>query len=81
MGICTAGGVGGWALMAVVWVAVVGLVVWAVCRMFPERRDPGARALLDARLASGEIDLDTYRRLRDELAATATATAAAKGSL
>ncbi len=76
MGICTAGGAGGWLLTVAAWAAVVGLVVWAVCRMFPEHRDPGAGALLDARLASGEIDLDTYRRLRDELAATA----AAKGS-
>ncbi len=76
MGICTAGGAGGWVLTVVAWAEVVGLVVWAVCRMFPERRDPGARALLDARLASGDLDLDTYRRLRDELGATA----AAKGS-
>ncbi len=76
MGICTAGGAGGWVLTVVAWAAVVGLVVWAVCRMFPERHDPDPRALLDARLASGDLDLETYRRLRDELRDTA----ATKGS-
>ncbi len=77
MGLCTAGSTGGWVLTAVAWAVVVGLVVWAVCRLFPQRRDPDARATLDARLASGDLDLDTYRRLRAEL----DTAAAAKGSL
>ncbi len=67
---CTQMGVGGWTWMIVFWVAVVALVVWGVSRLFPARRVPSAWEVLDARLASGEIDPATYRVLRDELDAT-----------
>lgn len=57
-----------WIGMVVVWAVVIGLVVWAVTRLFPNgRAQVDARAVLDARLARGEIDADTYRRLRSEL--------------
>ena len=64
---CTQMGAGGWISMIVVWAVVVGLVLWAVGRLFPAQvpRDP--RALLDARLASGEITPEEYRSVRDEL--------------
>jgi len=57
-----------WIGMVVVWAVVIGLVVWAVTRLFPNGRVPAdARAVLDERLARGEIDADAYRRLRSEL--------------
>jgi uncharacterized membrane protein len=63
-------GVGGWVGMAVFWVAVVALVLWGVSRLFPTRHAPSAWEVLDARLASGELDPVTYRALRDELDGT-----------
>ena len=74
-------GTGGWVLMSIVWLALVVLIVWAATRLFPWRegpqstdhapfsssRDDEARAILDRRLASGEIDVDTHDRLRTRL--------------
>jgi putative membrane protein len=66
---------GGWVLMTLFWVllivAVVGLVVW----IFPRGTRPSGasqqpvspREVLDLRLARGEIDVATYRALRQEL--------------
>ncbi|MDM7488076.1 hypothetical protein QT969_07255 [Rhodococcus sp. CSLK01-03] len=61
----------GWAAalaMTGFWLVLAGVVVWAVVRAAAPP-DPGedARRILDRRLASGEIDLETYRALRDEL--------------
>ena len=62
---------GWWVLMSVVWVALIALVVWAIVRLFPGRREPEADAdpkrTLDRRLASGEIDTSTYDQLRERL--------------
>ena len=79
-GWCGGMGVGGWLLMALLWGSFLAMVVWAVVRLFPGARsrpgpdEPGgpgggesAGSLLDQRLAAGEIDEDTYRRLRGEL--------------
>jgi putative membrane protein len=55
-----------WLVMAGWWVLVLVVVVWVASRLFPAQR-PGAREVLDRRLATGEIDLEEYRRLRDEL--------------
>jgi putative membrane protein len=79
-GWCGGMGVGGWLLMGLLWGGSLAVVVWAVMRLFPrirsgpgsgERPAPGGRenpaSLLDQRLAAGEIDEDTYRRLRGEL--------------
>jgi putative membrane protein len=59
-------------LMVLVWLAVLGLVAWAVVRLGSSR--PGgstaapppdsARSLLDQRLARGEIDAEEYARVR-----------------
>ena len=35
---CTRMSPGAWALMAAVWAVVIGLAVWAVCRLFPAQR-------------------------------------------
>ena len=68
-------GAGGWVLMIFAWVALLGLVVWAISRLFPTRPGGDSREqtaetpeeILDRRLARGEIDTDEYARLRDAL--------------
>lgn len=58
----------GWAMMAfgiVFWIAVIGLVVWAVGE-WSRRRDTGEPEhespceILDRRFARGELDRDAY---------------------
>jgi len=71
---------GGWPFweVALMWVGMIafwGLLIWAVYALVvtatrkPDRgQDPQARsaaAILDERLARGEIDAEEYRRLRD----------------
>ncbi len=75
---------GGWAWMAfipLVWIALLGFIVWAVVRLTqhptgradaqgpgqPPRETP--EEILDRRFASGEIDADTYTEAREHLAA------------
>jgi uncharacterized membrane protein len=60
---------GGMTLMAVVFVAILGLVVWAIARRpgDPHVHAPSAREQLDARLASGAIDAQEYRKRLDAL--------------
>lgn len=71
-------GANGWgwmALMPLVWVALVGLIVWAVIRLTQNQTgmskswpaDESAREILDRRFASGEIDAEAYRSIRDNL--------------
>ena len=70
-------GAGGWILMTLLWIFLVALIVWAVAQLFPrtgdaERdtaRSPEAtpKAILDLRLARGEIDVETYDELREKL--------------
>jgi len=73
-------GGGGWVLMSVFWIVVVAVIVWAIVRLVPSRTDDGGeprraadeppekpREILDRRLASGEIDLETYEELRSKL--------------
>jgi putative membrane protein len=59
----------GMTLMAVIAVAIVGLVVWAIARRTgdPQLRELSAREQLDARLASGAIDTEEYRKRLDAL--------------
>ena len=80
-------GAGGWVLMSIVWLALVVLIVWAATRLFPRRegpqstghapfsssRDDEARSILDRRLASGEIDGETYDELRERLSGGSSA--------
>ena len=80
-GWCGGMGAGGWLLMALLWGSFLAVVIWAVARLFPGSRSgrgepstPGggesAGSLLDQRLATGEIDEDTYVRLRGDLTRT-----------
>ena len=65
-------GSGWWVLMTVFWVALLGGLVWAVIQLFPGRspdavQQEPATAILERRLAQGEIDPDTYDLLRGKL--------------
>jgi putative membrane protein len=73
-------GAGGWVLMTVFWIVLVAVVVWAIVRLVPSRSDDGReprhaaaeppeapREILDRRLAGGEIDVETYEKLRSKL--------------
>jgi putative membrane protein len=66
----------GWFFMSIFWVLLLGVIVWAAAQLFPARRTPGGRetgeeprAILDRRLATGEIDVETYEQLRRTLGA------------
>ncbi len=69
-GYCGGMGLGGWLLMIGLWVGFFGLVLWAVTRLFPSTHRDEATDVLDRRLASGEIDPETYRQVRQELASS-----------
>ena len=70
-------GAGGWVLMGLFWATFLGLVLWAVSRLFGrgpvaggvevDRRDVDDVNDLDLRLARGELDVTEYRALREEL--------------
>ena len=67
-------GAGGWLLMALFWIALIALVVFAVVRLFPGRGEPEPserreepREILQRRLASGEIDVETFEQLSSKL--------------
>ena len=72
------GGMGllGWLAMGLFWLILLGLIVWLVIRLLPAgnggtTRPTGASPLeiLDRRLASGEINLDTWQAQRAALLA------------
>jgi putative membrane protein len=65
-------GAGSWVLMGVFWIALLILVVWIVIRLLDSRGQPSEsrerpEEILDRRLASGEIDVKTYDKLRAKL--------------
>jgi putative membrane protein len=53
-------GVAEWLGMIALWAVVMGLAIWAVSRLFPTQPGSHAHAVLDQRLARGDIDLETY---------------------
>lgn len=75
------GGMGGWGVgMGLGWIAVIGLVIWGLGFATRRREDEvglsgahasrgadGPLAMLDERYAKGELDTETYRRMRREL--------------
>jgi len=72
-------GAAGWLVMTGLWLVLilgaVGLVMWLFPRetrrgSAPEGAGRTPRELLDERLARGEVDVETYRVLREELART-----------
>lgn len=64
-------------LNAVVWVALISLLIWAMSRFIiprtpsagPIERGPSALDILRQRYARGEIDAATYERMRQQLGA------------
>jgi putative membrane protein len=65
-------GSGGWVLMALFWVALLAVVARVVPSRKTEDREPQASAeepvaILDRRLAHGEIDVETYDQLHSKL--------------
>jgi putative membrane protein len=58
-----------WLGMASFWLVILLTAIWAASRLFPggPTAGPDARELLDQRLARGELGIEEYRRLRDEL--------------
>jgi putative membrane protein len=73
-------GAGGWVLMTLFWIVLVAAIVWAIVRFASSRgedvREPRRaaaepsekpREILDRRLASGQIDVETYEKLRSKL--------------
>jgi len=72
------GGMGllGWLAMGLFWLILLGLIVWLVTRLLPAGSGgttlPTGESpleILDRRLASGEIDLDTWQAQRAALLA------------
>ncbi|MEP7017244.1 MAG: hypothetical protein ABI899_04395 [Actinomycetota bacterium] len=60
-----------WIAMGFFWLILLGLIVWLVTRLLPasggETTRPARESpleVLDRRLASGEIDLDTWQTQR-----------------
>jgi putative membrane protein len=71
---CSQTSAGAVAATALLLAAVVGLAVWAVCRLFPVQRTPDPLMTLDARLAAGDIDPKTYLSIREQIDGHASAT-------
>src|SRR5665647_3213428 len=64
---CGQMGIGGWVGTVGFWVIVVAVVIWGVSRLFPANDAPAPRAVLDARLASAFLDVDTARALSGDV--------------
>ena len=68
-------GAAGWVLMSVLWVVLIAGIVWALTSLFGRGESSAGGAaiserpeeILDRRLASGEIDTNTYEALRTQL--------------
>lgn len=79
MGLYGNGGMGtaGWLGMGVFWLVLLGLIVWLVVRLLPGSSDRTARPsdesameILDRRMASGDIDTDSWQAQRTALLGT-----------
>lgn len=62
----------GWMMVGVglFWVAIVGLVVFAIVRLTPRTARDDALAILKERLARGEISIDEYQSSRTLITTT-----------
>jgi putative membrane protein len=83
------GGMGPLAGLAMImfWLALLGLIVWAVGRLLPGSSGETTRAstesaveILDRKLANGEIDLHDWQAQRSALMATQSESAPATPS-
>jgi putative membrane protein len=78
-------GWGGWLMMVsgnILWIALLGVLVWAVVRRIEQRQsifgspgprssahEPSALEILSQRYARGEIDTATFEQMRERLQA------------
>lgn len=72
------------------WLAVLGVVIWALVRLlshrtethatFPMGKTPTALDILQQRYARGEIDAATYAQMRERLEAGNTAVSEGRGA-
>lgn len=56
--------------MWIIWILLIAVIVWLVIAVSRQDRSPGEpspRDILDRRYARGEIDRETYERMRKEL--------------
>lgn len=69
-------GWGGWTMMILFWLIVIGLIAWLVAALLRRERgdtprrgrdEDRAESVLRERYARGEIDEETYRRKLDEI--------------
>jgi putative membrane protein len=76
---------GGWIFMSIFWLLLLAVIVFAVVRLLPTRRDSDVsdhradgeerpETILAGRLARGEIDEGTYDRLREKITRPPTET-------
>jgi len=64
------GGFGGMGFGGILWIVLIGVVIWAVVKSGTRTSTAStdsARAVLDARLARGELSIEEYRKLREVL--------------
>lgn len=66
-------GPSGWLVMGAAWLLFLLVIITVVRWLFPQgpppqpTRPPAPLEVLNARLARGEVDLDRYRVLREEI--------------
>lgn len=68
-------GTAGWLGMGLFWLVLLGLIVWLVVRLLPGSTDgtpprpsgESALDILDRRMASGDIDTDSWQAQRTAL--------------
>jgi putative membrane protein len=62
-------GHGWWPIWPILWVALIGALVWVVMRRRDRRDDPlgAARQIVAERFARGELSPQEYRERLDEL--------------
>ena len=64
------GGFGGMGFGGILWIVLIGVVIWAVVKAGTRTSTAStdsARAVLDTRLARGELSVEEYRKLREVL--------------
>jgi putative membrane protein len=71
----------GWLGMGAFWLIVLGLIIWLVVRLLPgsfgattRTTDESALEILDRRLASGELDIETWQAQRAALVGATSGT-------
>lgn len=73
-GWCSGMGLGGWVVMIGLWAGFIAAAMWMVARLFPAAHPQQTKGggsgtthdMLDHWLASGQLDVQTYERLRRE---------------